>query len=90
MTTEQGLPVALQIDPRELKKAPQHLANEILALCRLSAMRIQVAHRNEMKAQGSDLAIIDAMKLARESELIAAEDALFGDSELPDSWMRSV
>lgn len=90
LVTERGLPVALKIDPRELAKSPQHLANEILALCRLAAMRAQVAHRREMKAQGCDPAVIDVMKLATESDLVTAEDEMFGDGELPDSWMRSV
>lgn len=90
VTTERGLPVALKIDPRELKKSPQHLANEILQLCRISAMRAQVAHRREMRAEGRDPAVIEALGLAAESDLVRAEDAMFGDAELPDSWMRSV
>lgn len=90
VTTERGLPVALKIDPRELKKSPQHLANEILALCRLSALRIQVAHRREMKAEGHDPGVIEVMKLATDSELASAEDQMFGEGELPDTWMRSV
>lgn len=90
VTTERGLPVALKIDPRELKKSPKHLADEILALCRLSAMRAQVEHRKEMKAQGHDPGTIEVMRLATESELAAAEDAMFGDSDLPESWMRPV
>lgn len=90
VTTEQGLPVALKIDPRELKKSPQHLANEILALCRLSGMRAQVAHRREMQAQGVDSPTIEIMGLATESDVVNAEERIFGDEDMPDSWMRSV
>ncbi|MFT9664982.1 Uncharacterised protein [Mycobacteroides abscessus subsp. bolletii] len=90
VTTEQGLPVALKIDPRELKKSPQHLANEILALCQLSGMRAQVAHRREMQAQGVDSPTIEIMGLATESDVVNAEERIFGDGDLPDSWMRSV
>lgn len=90
VTTEQGLPVALRLDPRELKKSPQHLANEILALCRLSGMRAQVAHRRELQAQGMDAPTIEIMRLATESDVVNAEERIFGDGDLPDSWMRSV
>ncbi len=34
-TTERGLPVALRLDPVELKKPPAQLADEIMALCRV-------------------------------------------------------
>ncbi|WP_234809247.1 hypothetical protein [Mycobacteroides saopaulense] len=90
VTTEQGLPVALKIDPRELKKSPQQLANEVLALCRLSGMRAQVAHRREMEAQGIDSPTIEIMGLATDSDVVNAEEGIFGDGDLPDSWMRSV
>lgn len=90
VTTEQGLPTAIKIDPRELKRAPQDLAQEILALCRLSAMRAQVAHRRELVEQGYGPEIVNAMKLANEQQLADVEEQLAGDDELPTSWMRSV
>ena len=90
VTTERGLPVALDIDPRELKKSPQQLADDILALCRLAAMRAQVEHRRELKAQGYDSSVLDDLKLATEAALADADEAVLGDGELPDTWMRSV
>lgn len=90
VTTEQGLPTAIKIDPRELKRAPQDLADEILGLCRLSAMRAQVAHRREMVEQGYDPGVVSAMKLASEQQLADAEEELARGDELPPSWMRSV
>lgn len=89
-TTERGLPTALKIDARELKKSPQELAREILALCRLSAMRAQVAHRRELASEGRSQALIGDMKLASEGDLATAEEELRGDDELPATWMRSV
>lgn len=90
-TTERGLPIALKIDPKELKKAPQQLADEILALCRVSAMRAQVEHRHELMDEGRSPGLIADMRLSTEEDLQAAEDALRGDDdELPSSWMRSV
>ena len=91
VTTERGLPTALKIDARELKKSPQELAREILALCRLSAMRAQVAHRRELASQGHNSALMSDMKLASEEDLANAEAELSGeDDALPNSWMRSV
>lgn len=90
VTTERGLPTAVKIDARELKRAPQELADEILALCRLSAMRAQVAHRRQLAEQGYPPEVIGAMKLATEQDLAGAEDELAGGDELPRSWMRSV
>lgn len=89
-TTERGLPTALKIDSRELKKPPQRLADEILALCRLSALRSQVARRREMLAQGYSIGLISDLKLATEDDLAAAEQDMDDDDELPPSWMRSV
>ena len=90
VTTERGLPTAVRIDARELKRAPQQLADEIVALCRLSAMRAQVAHRRELVEQGMEVGVLAALKLATEEELAGAEDEITGDEDLPDSWMRSV
>lgn len=91
VTTERGLPTALKIDPRELKKSPQQLAGEILALCRLSAMRAQVAHRRELLDEGRSPALISDMKLATAAELAKAEKELRGDDDgLPTTWMRPV
>lgn len=90
-TTERGLPVALRIDPRELQKSPELLAAEILALCRLSAVRAQVARRRELLSQNVSPAVIRNLKLANEEDLRIAEDrAADGDDVLPNSWMRSV
>lgn len=90
-TTERGLPTALKIDARELKKSTQELAREILGLCQLAAMRAQVAHRRELVDQGRDASLINDLKLANEEDLAKAEAQLRGDDEeLPSTWMRSV
>lgn len=90
-TTERGLPLALQLDPGELDKAPQLLAAEILALCRLAAARAQVMKRRALLAAHVDPAVVRNLQLANEEDLIAAESALAAhDDEAPGSWMRSV
>lgn len=92
MTTERGLPTALKIDPSELKRQPQELANEILALCQLSAMRAQVAYRRNLVSKGVTPSVIREIGLPSEEELSKAEEELFGDDdeELPATWMRTV
>lgn len=90
-TTERGLPVALRLDPVELKKPPAQLADEIMALCRLSAARAQVARRRELAENGYSASVIDPLKLATEDELARAEDeALGAEDDLPTTWGRSV
>lgn len=90
-TTERGLPVALRIDPRELQKCPEALAAEILALCRLSAVRAQVARRRELLSRNVSPAVIRNLNLANEEDLRMAEDAASdGEDVLPSSWLRSV
>ncbi len=90
-TTERGLPVALRLDPVELKKPPTQLADEILALCRLSAARAQVERRRELAEKGYGASVIGPLQLATEDELGRAEDEVLGEeNELPSTWGRSV
>jgi hypothetical protein len=90
-TTERGLPVALRLDPAELKKPPEQLARDIMALCRLSAARAQVARRRDLAEKGFSAAVIRGLQLATEEDLAMAEEEVFGaDDELPPSWQRPV
>jgi hypothetical protein len=90
-TTERGLPVALRIDAVELKKPPEQLAADILALCRLSATRAQVARRRDLVEKGFSATVVQGLQLATEEDLARAEeDALRDEDELPTSWRRQV
>lgn len=93
VTTERGLPTALKIDRTELARPPHELAGEILALCKLSALRAQVAYRRELEAKGFTASVIRELGLPTDDELAHAEDELFDeedDEEPPATWMRSV
>jgi hypothetical protein len=90
LTTERGLPVALRLDPVELKKPPQQLARDIMALCRLSAARAQVHRRRDLLEKGFSAPAIRALQLATEEELASAEEAFADEDEPPLSWRRSV
>lgn len=90
-TTERGLPVALRLDPVELKKPPAQLADEIMALCRLSAARAQVERRRDLAEKGYSASVIEPLQLATAAELARAEDEVLGEEgELPSTWGRSV
>jgi hypothetical protein len=90
LTTERGLPLALRLDGVELKKPPEQLARDIMALCRLSATRAQVARRRDLVEKGFSAPVIRGLQLATEEELARAEEEFLGDEELPPSWRRSV
>lgn len=69
----------------------QQLADEILALCKLSAARAQVVRRRNLVERGFDSTVIRGLNLATEEALSQAEKAaLDTDDELPPTWMRSV
>ena len=89
-TTERGLPIQLKIGAGEMSRAPDDLAREILSLCQLSALRLQVARRRDLLERGFTPAVIRGLNLATEEELAKAEDAASGDDEgPPETWMTS-
>jgi hypothetical protein len=90
ITTERGLPTQLKIGAAEMSRAPEDLAEEILSLCRLSALRLQVARRRDLVTRGFSPAVIRGLNLATEEDLVPAEEAARGDDEeLPETWMTS-
>lgn len=90
VTTDQGLPTSVRLEPSELRKDPDILASEVLRLCQQAAMHAGVARREELKAQGVSGEIIDAMKLPRAQELARAEYEDDAGANAPGSWLRSV
>lgn len=91
LTNERGLPTALRIDPRELRRRPQDLADEILAVCQLSATRAQVAFRRGLVEQGCAATTIRGLGLPSDEDLARAEEKVYGgEDEPPPTWLRSV
>jgi hypothetical protein len=89
-TTERGLPTQLKIGAREMSRAPDDLAREILSLCQLSALRLQVARRRDLLARGFTPAVIRGLNLATEDDLAKAEEAAGTDEDgPPETWMTS-
>jgi len=90
-TTERGLPTQLKIAASEMSRAPEDLAREILSLCQLSAMRLQVERRRDLLAQGFPPAVVRELRLATEDDLAAAEGKARGDDEaLPETWLGPI
>jgi len=90
--TARGLPIALKLEPRELSKAPNDLAREILLLCQLVAKRSQVEQRRELVARGFSPAVIRNLNLSTEEELRRVETEFLGEDpdSPPDTWMKTV
>ena len=90
-TTERGLPVELQIEECEMQKPPRALAEEILGLCRLAAIRAQAARRRALAAAHVDPIVLRDLDLATDDDLARVEEAaLSGGDALPTSWLRSL
>jgi plasmid stability protein len=87
VTTERGLPTRLKIRATQMSRAPEDLARDILSLCQLSALRLQVARRRDLQARGFSPEVIRDLKLATEEELAAAEQQARGDDSPPETWM---
>jgi hypothetical protein len=89
-TTERGLPTQLKIGASEMSRAPNDLAREILSLCQLSALRLQVARRRDLLERGFNPVVIRGLNLATEEDLAEAERAALGNDEgPPETWMTS-
>lgn len=82
-TTERGLPTHLKIGAAEMSRAPEELAREILFLCRLSGMRLQVARRRALLSRGFSTEVIRGVNLATEEDLAKAEQEARGDDDEP-------
>jgi hypothetical protein len=84
------LPTHVKIGAGEMSRAPDDLAREILSLCQLSALRLQVARRHDLQERGFTPAVIRGLNLATEEDLAKAEEEARGDDEgLPETWMTS-
>ncbi|MGV9857450.1 hypothetical protein ACWDTD_02230 [Gordonia sp. NPDC003425] len=90
VTTPQGLPTTVRIDRSELKKSPQVLADEILRLCRRSAMVAGLRWREELVAAGAPSEVIDTLGLPTADALAHAEQSDDEIEDAPSSWLRRV
>jgi hypothetical protein len=89
-TTDQGLPLAVRIDPGELAgRDPAELARKVLRLCRSAADRAALAMRAELESQGARGDVIALLGLPTADEVARREhlDEIERGVE-PASWVR--
>lgn len=60
--TDDGLPVELRIDPRELRYGAAALADEILVLNRRAAQEAAALRRRDLQDQGVPSEVVDRMR----------------------------
>ncbi|MFZ2172426.1 MAG: hypothetical protein WAW17_00030 [Rhodococcus sp. (in: high G+C Gram-positive bacteria)] len=87
-TTEQGLPLELRIDQREVRYGGQRLADEILKLCTRSAMEAGARRRDELARDGMPADVLDRLGLPTRADVAAAQLADDEQEPAPTSWMR--
>ena len=88
--TETGLPVDIRIDRRELRYGGEHLAQQILGLCREAGREAGARRRDELARDGVPRDILDRLGLPTRADVATAEQTAAEDVDAPASWMRPV
>lgn len=88
-TTDQGVPVDLHIDPRELRRGAEFVAEQILTLGRRATLEAGAMRRGDLAAQGMPAALLDRLGLPTRDEVARSQQA---DDEQRNhrSWLRPV
>ncbi|WP_431953532.1 hypothetical protein [Nocardia lijiangensis] len=90
-TTEQGLPLAVTVEPDQLRRDPRDLASEVLRLCKQAANRAGLARREELAAAGLSSEMLALTGLPKPEDVARQELAEEEEYEVePQSWLRSV
>ncbi|MFI5779350.1 hypothetical protein [Nocardia sp. NPDC051570] len=87
-TTESGLPLALRVDPGQLRRDPADLADDLLRLCRLAANRAGLTRRKQLSGLGMSDQSLDLLGLPTQDAVEQAELGDENDYEFePRSWL---
>ena len=86
--TDTGLPVDIRVDRREMRFGGEHLAREILRLCRGAGREAGARRRDELSQAGLSGEVLDRLGLPTRDDVAAAEHAAAEDTDSPASWMR--
>ncbi|MEV4124620.1 hypothetical protein [Nocardia sp. NPDC049707] len=90
-TTEQGLPLAVSVEPEELRRDPAELAQRIVRLCKQAANRAGLARREQLVAAGLSSEMLALTGLPKPEDVARQELADEEEyDEEPQSWLRSV
>ncbi|MQY24978.1 hypothetical protein [Nocardia aurantia] len=86
--TESGLPMALHVDPAQLRRDPADLADDLLRLCKLAANRAGLARRTQLTALGFEERALDLLGLPTPDVVERTEIGDENDHEYePRSWL---
>ena len=89
--TDQGLPVEIQVDRRELRYGAEALAAEILRLSHTAAIEARAKRRVELAEAGIPEQILDRLGLPTRADADLATNGTAEDPDLaPSTWMRHI
>lgn len=89
--TEQGLPIAISLEPAELRRDPSELAGEIVRLCKQAANRAGLVRRAELSAAGMSNEMLALTGLPKPEDVAQLELVEESEYEVePRSWLRSI
>ncbi|MET4609522.1 hypothetical protein ABIC28_000492 [Rhodococcus sp. PvR044] len=88
--TDQGMPLAIHIDQRELRYGGTQLAASILEVCTRATAEAKVRRRADLTEQGVPAEVLDALGLPTRNELAAAAYQEDEEEAAPTSWMRQL
>ena len=87
---ESGMPVAIHIDPVELRYGSDELARTILDLCVRATSTARAERRTQLERAGMDRDVLDRLGLPTAAAVADSENERFDDEGGPVSWMKSV
>ncbi|MFI6870200.1 hypothetical protein [Nocardia sp. NPDC050406] len=88
--TEQGLPVAIEVERSELRDDPAGLAREILRLSHQIANRAGMERRAQLQAAGLAPELLALTGLPTTEEVARQEYVEEQEEDEPDSWLRPI
>lgn len=90
-TDELGLPLAVHIEPSEMRKDTTYLAGEVLRLCQQAARRADADRRLTLERAGVPVTFLDQAGLPSHRSIAEEEtQAELEFEEQPRTWLRSV
>ncbi|MGA9871593.1 MAG: hypothetical protein WBQ44_10690 [Rhodococcus sp. (in: high G+C Gram-positive bacteria)] len=88
--TEHGVPVAIRVDPDELRYGSEQLARTILQLCARATTSARAERRLFLEHDGMDANVLDRLGLPRATDVAQEESTLMDVEPPPTSWMKAV
>lgn len=88
--TEAGVPIAVQIDPRELRFGGVDLSRTILDLHARATEAARAERRALLERDGVNADVLDRLGLPRPSQIAEIENEKMQAESPPDSWLESL